>query len=38
MDNKLWLKATAAVKRLPEMQKKLRELTEAVARLKVGKK
>jgi UDP-3-O-[3-hydroxymyristoyl] glucosamine N-acyltransferase len=38
MDNKLWLKATAAVKRLPEMQRKLRELTEAVARLKGAKK
>jgi UDP-3-O-[3-hydroxymyristoyl] glucosamine N-acyltransferase len=34
MDNKLWLKVNAALKRLPEMQKTLRDLTEQVARLK----
>jgi UDP-3-O-[3-hydroxymyristoyl] glucosamine N-acyltransferase len=34
IDNKLWLKVSAAMKRLPEMQKKLRDLSEEIQRLK----
>jgi UDP-3-O-[3-hydroxymyristoyl] glucosamine N-acyltransferase len=34
MDNKLWLKVNAALKRLPEMQKTLRELSAEVARMR----
>jgi UDP-3-O-[3-hydroxymyristoyl] glucosamine N-acyltransferase len=34
MDNKLWLKVNAAMKHLPEMQKKLRELSAEIERLK----
>lgn len=38
MENKLWLKVIAALKRLPEIQKTVRELTGEMARLKAGKK
>ena len=38
MDNKLWLKAMAALKRLPELQKTVRELIGEVARLKAAEK
>src|SRR5260221_5093601 len=38
MENKLWLKVIAALKRLPEMQKTVRELVKELARIKgVGK-
>src|SRR6266853_5877471 len=38
MENKLWLKAMAALKRLPEMQTALRELTRQMGRIKVARK
>jgi UDP-3-O-[3-hydroxymyristoyl] glucosamine N-acyltransferase len=38
MENRQWLKAMAVVKRLPEMQKTLRKLDGARARLKTAKK
>jgi len=34
MENKLWLKVMAALKRLPELQKMIRELTAEMARIK----
>ena len=34
MENRLWLKVIAALKRLPEMQKTIRELAAEVARIK----
>jgi UDP-3-O-[3-hydroxymyristoyl] glucosamine N-acyltransferase len=37
MENKLWLKVIAALKRLPEIQKTVRELTGEMARLKAAK-
>jgi UDP-3-O-[3-hydroxymyristoyl] glucosamine N-acyltransferase len=36
IDNRQWLKAMAALKRLPEVQKSVRELAEEVARLKAS--
>jgi hypothetical protein len=38
MENKLWLKVIAALKRLPEMQKAVRELSRESARLKDAEK
>src|SRR5467141_655256 len=38
MDNKLWLKVIAALKRLPEMQKTLRELAGKMERIKGSEK
>ncbi len=38
MENKLWLKAMAALKRLPEMQKTLRELAGEMARIRAARK
>ena len=35
MENKLWLKVIASLKRLPEMQKTIRQLAEDVAKLKI---
>lgn len=36
-DNRQWLKASAAIKRLPELQKSVRELAEEVERLKAAR-
>ena len=38
MENKLWLKVSAALKRLPEMQKTVRRLASDVAHLKAAEK
>jgi len=38
IENKLWLRVNAALKRLPEMQKTLRELAAEVERLKADRK
>jgi hypothetical protein len=38
MENKLWLKVIAALKRLPEMQKTVRELVRETARIKGAEK
>ncbi len=38
MENKLWLKVIAALKRLPEMQKTLRELAGKMERIKGSEK
>jgi UDP-3-O-[3-hydroxymyristoyl] glucosamine N-acyltransferase len=38
MENKLWLKVIASLKRLPEMQKTVRELTAQMARIKAARK
>jgi UDP-3-O-[3-hydroxymyristoyl] glucosamine N-acyltransferase len=37
MENKLWLKAMAALKHLPELQKTVRRLAEELGRIKDGK-
>jgi hypothetical protein len=34
MENRLWLKVIATLKRLPEMQKTVRELSGEMARIK----
>jgi UDP-3-O-[3-hydroxymyristoyl] glucosamine N-acyltransferase len=34
MENKLWLKVMAALKRLPELQKTVRELAAEIARIR----
>ena len=38
MDNKLWLRVTAALKRLPEIQKTVRQLAADITRLKSAEK
>ena len=38
MENRLWLKVIAALKRLPEMQKTVRELAGEMARIKAAGK
>jgi UDP-3-O-[3-hydroxymyristoyl] glucosamine N-acyltransferase len=38
MENKLWLKVIATLKRLPEMQKTVRELSGEMARSKKTRK
>jgi hypothetical protein len=38
MENKLWLKVMAALKRLPELQKTVRELAAEVAQIKSARK
>ena len=38
MENKLWLKVMAALKRLPEMQKTIREMSREISRIKEANK
>jgi len=38
IENKLWLKAMGALKRLPEMQKRLREMSHEISRMREAQK